>query len=176
MDRLFRIAAFTSVIATFAPTARATARESAARAGFPIPLIVERMGREMSEADVRHAIAFRPFAPARRVVAAALLPPFRGSDVRAHRGIGLEYADARGRLYALAQWPANGGTIDQFPALNVPNSACRSARSFYRGTRPSGIVWSTPHGLIMTLAPDGENDARTLQTEWEKLIQRGACR
>jgi hypothetical protein len=138
--------------------------------------IVGRMGIEMSEMAARHEIAFRPFAPPRRIVAVALLPPFHGDDVRANRGIGFEYNAAGDRRYVLAQWPANGGTIKRFALLAQNELDCADARTFPRGTKPNGIVWSTPHGLIMTLQADGENDARTLETEWRKLIRRGVCR
>ena len=143
----------------------------------PRPLtIVGRMGIEMSEAAARHGIAFRPFAPPRRIVAVALLPPFHGDDVRANRGIGFEYTAAGERRYVLAQWPANGGTIRRFAPLAQSELDCADARTFSRGAKPNGIVWSTPHGLIMTLQADGVNDARTLEAEWRKLIRRGVCR
>lgn len=138
--------------------------------------IVGRMGEAMSEAAARHLIAFRPFAPPRQILAAALLPPFRGADERANRGIGLEYADAAGHRYALAQWPANGGSIERFPPLAEPEPSCNAARMFARGTTPNGIVWSTPHGIVMTLQADGANDAQTLRSEWRKLLLRGVCR
>jgi hypothetical protein len=134
------------------------------------------MGIEMSEQAARHGIAFRPFAPPRRIVAVALLPAFHGDDVRANRGIGFEYVDTAGRRYALAQWPANGGTIARFLPLDPVEPGCENARSFPRGTRPNGIVWSTSHGLIVTLQADGTNDAQTLGREWRKLIRRGVCR
>jgi hypothetical protein len=142
----------------------------------PARYLVARMGSAMTESEARHGIAFRPFAPPRRIVAVALLPPFHGDDGRANRGIAFEYADDAGHLYALAQWPANGGNVDRFAPLSEGEPDCSSARSFARGTKPSGIVWSTPHGFVMTLQADGKNDARTLGTEWRKLIRRGACR
>jgi hypothetical protein len=141
----------------------------------PATTIVGRMGLEMTESAARHGINFRPFAPPRQIVAVALLPAFHGDDERANRGIGFEYT-ANGRRYALAQWPANGGTIERFAPLAQPEPGCAAARMFSRGASPSGIVWSTPHGLIMTLQADGANDAQTLQAEWRKLIRRGVCR
>ena len=92
------------------------------------------------------------------------------------RGIGFEYADLAGRLYALAEWPANGGTLAHFSPLGAQEPGCPDARTFSRGTRPNGIVWSTTRGLIMSLQADGANDARTLELEWRKLIRRGVCR
>ena len=138
--------------------------------------IIERMGVAMAFPAARHAIAFGPFTPPRHIVGVALLPPFHGEDTRANRGIGFEYADLAGRLYALAEWPANGGTLAHFPSLGAQEPECPDARTFSRGTRPNGIVWSTTRGLIMTLQADGANDARTLELEWRKLIRRGVCR
>lgn len=138
-------------------------------------LVVQRMGIVMSESEARHQIAFRPFAPPRELVAIALLPPFAGADVRADRGVAYEYADEDERRYALAEWPAAGGNIDRFALLMPREPDCPTARTFPRGTAPNGIVWSTAHGLIMTLQTDGANDARTLRREWRRLIRRGVC-
>ncbi len=136
-----------------------------------------RMGDVTSMVDARHSIAFRPFEPARRIIAVAVLPPFHGDDGRATRGIGIEYADLENRRYVLAQWPRNGGSIDAFLEFpGDPPGDCPQVRTFARGTRPYGIVWTTPHGLVLTLQADGANDARTLEIEWRKLIRRGACR
>ncbi len=130
----------------------------------------------MTESEARHGIAFQPFAPPRHIVAAALLPPFHGDDVRENRGIGLEYIDANLRRYALSQWPANGGKLDRYMPLPEHEQGCASARTFVRGEPPNGIAWATPNGIIMTLQADGANDAQTLQAEWKKLVRRGACR
>ncbi|MGD0474183.1 MAG: hypothetical protein ABSB70_13370 [Candidatus Velthaea sp.] len=138
--------------------------------------IIERMGVVTNAAGARHGIAFVPFMPPRRILSVALLPPFHGDDTRANRGLGLEYEDLAARRYALAEWPANGGTLTRFAPLDQPELGCADARTFSRGTRPNGIVWSTSSGLIMTLQADGANDARTLELEWRKLIRRGACR
>jgi len=138
--------------------------------------LVERLGLGMPEWQARHEIGFGPFAPPRRIVAVALLPPFHGDDTRANRGIGFEYADDAGRRYVLAQWPAHGGNLASFAPFEHDEPGCSDARTFSRGAKPNGIVWSTPHGLILSLQTDGANDARTLEIEWTKLIRRGACR
>jgi hypothetical protein len=138
--------------------------------------IAGRMGQEMSEQAARRGIAFRPFTPPRRILTVALIPPFHGDDTRANRGIVYEYADVWGRRFALAQWPANGGSIRRFPALVPQDADCSEAGSFSGGAQPRGIVWTTARGQIRTLAPDGASDARTLEIEWKKLIRRGACR
>lgn len=164
-------------------TFAATAPGEAQIFGTPPPAtptpstIVGRMGEEMTVAAARRAVAFSPFMPPRQLLGAALIPPFHGDDVRENRGIALEYLDVTGRRYALAQWPQHGASIKHFPALAYADDDCPGARSFPRGRSPDGIVWSTAHGgRIMTLQPDGESDARTLESEWKKLIRRGACR
>jgi hypothetical protein len=163
------------LLAAATPSANAQSGATATPAPQPTS-IIQRMGVAMSEPAARHEIAFRPFAPARRILGVALLPPFHGADSRANRGIGYEYADLAERRYALAEWPANGGTIARFAPLADAEPDCPDARTFSRGTRPNGIVWSTTRGLIMTLQADGANDARTLELEWRKLIRRGVCR
>jgi hypothetical protein len=142
----------------------------------PTTTIAARMGMEMSRSAALHGIAFTPFTPARHVLAVALLPPFHGTDVRANRGIAFEYAAFDGRRYVLAEWPAHGGTIDRFAPHEPVEPECSSARSFPRGVQPNGIVWSTARGVVRTLQADGANDARTLESEWIKLIRRGVCR
>lgn len=138
--------------------------------------IAGRMGVEVTRSAALHGIAFVPFTPPRAVVVVALLPPFHGEDTRANRGIAFEYRAFDGRRYALAEWPAHGGGIDRFAPHEPAEPECSSARSFPRGAQPNGIVWSTARGLVMTLQADGANDARTLESEWIKLIRRGACR
>ena len=85
----------------------------------------------------------------------------------------LEYEE-RGRLYVLTQWPANGGSIDAFPALRALDPDCRDARVFPGAAQ--GIIWSTPSGIVATLRPDGASDAAVLVAEWHRLVRRGACR
>jgi len=139
----------------------------------PSPWLVGRLGVSTPEQDAMQGIAFRPFIPTREYKDVALLAPFRGKDVRAYRGIGYEY-EARGRLFVLTQWPANGGSIDGFPALPAADPDCRNVRAF--PIAGSGIVWSTPRGIVATLRPDGESDAKALVAEWHRLVRRGACR
>ena len=153
-----------------------TAGAQKAAASQAPPMAVSRMGQVMSAAAARNSIGFPPFLPPRTVVAVALLPPFRGDDTRANRGIGFEYLDAPGRRYVLAEWPENDGSIAGFAELPFHDPRCPSARTVRRGTSPNGIVWTTARGLVMTLVADGPNDARTLENEWRKLIRRGVCR
>ncbi len=139
-------------------------------------LLVARLGTLMREAEARHAIAFRPFTVPRAIIGVALIPAFHGDDVRANRGIAFEYIDDAGHRFVLNQWPSNGGSLDDFDQIEPAEAECVDTHTFRRGTPPSGIVWSTPHGLIMTLQSDGASDAQTVRREWKKLIRRGACR
>jgi hypothetical protein len=137
------------------------------------PWLVGRLGVSTPEQDALAGIAFRPFVPTRFYKDVALLAPYSGRDVRSNRGIGYEYED-RGRLFVLTEWPAGGGTIDDFPPLRAKDPDCRDARSFPRAG--TGIVWSTPRGIVATLRPDGGTDAKALVAEWHRLVRRGACR
>ncbi len=137
------------------------------------PWLVGRLGVSTPERAALAGIAFRPFVPSPTEKDVALLAPFRGADRRVNRGIGYEYEE-RGRLYVLTQWPANGGSIDAFPALRALDPDCRDARVFPGAAQ--GIIWSTPSGIVATLRPDGASDAAVLVAEWHRLVRRGACR
>jgi len=137
------------------------------------PWLVGRLGVSTPEQDALAGIGFRPFVPARAYKDVALLAPYGGKDVRSNRGIGYEY-ESHGRLFVLTEWPAGGGTIDDFPALRGADPDCRDARSFPRAG--TGIVWMTSRRIVATLRPDGAGDARMLLAEWHRLVRRGACR
>jgi len=40
----------------------------------------------------------------------------------------------------------------------------------------NGVVWTTPHGIAMTLQPDGDATYATVEREARALLARGACR
>lgn len=120
------------------------------------------------------AIAFRPFVPDPNPVAVALEPPFHGPQVSKNEGIAYAYRHA-GRTWILSEWPANGGRIDRFASLAERAPGCGEAHAVGGRTRPRGLVWSTPRGLVMSLLPDGSAERRTLLAEWRRLARRGAC-
>lgn len=140
----------------------------------PSPWLVGRLGVSTPEQDALEGIGFRPFVPTRVYKDVALLAPFHGDDVRDNRGIGYEYEE-HGRLYVLTQWPANGGSLGDFPAIkNAGEHDCPDVHAFPGNAR--GIVWMTSHSVVATLRPDGANDRKTLLAEWHRLVRRGACR
>jgi hypothetical protein len=143
----------------------------------PSPYLIARMGIETPERDALGGIGFRPFVPSHRPAVVALLAPFKGADTAQNRGIGYEYAGDRGKMYALAQWPSNGGSISGFPGMSLGEAGCPDVHAF-GGTKskPRGLVWTTPRGLVFTLQPDGAPDPRNVEAEWRRLVRRGACR
>lgn len=174
----FRILAACAALLLAAGTVAAVAREVRSPV-TPSPYLIGRRGVETPEADALTSVSFRTFIPTRRSLLVALLAPFHGRDDLAsggaNRGIGYEYRE-RGHLYALSQWPANGGNVNGFPTLHLQDPQCRNVHAFPGTAKARGIVWMTPHAIVMTLQPDGESDARTLQAEWRRLVRRGACR
>jgi hypothetical protein len=170
-ETLFRLTLLAFALVAAAVPARA--EDAPKPPPTPSPWLVGRLGLSTPEQDALEGISFRPFVPTHAYKDVALLAPFHGKDARSNRGIGYEY-EVHGRLYVLTEWPANGGTIDGFPALRAGDPDCRDARSFPRPG--SGIVWSTPRGIVATLRPDGERDAKMLLAEWHRLVRRGACR
>jgi len=143
----------------------------------PSPYVISRLGIETPERDALSGIGFRPFVPSRHPLAVALLAPFHGADTVANRGIGYEYAGDRGRMYVVRQWPSNGGSIRGFPTIALGEAACPDVHAFGgTNSKPRGLVWTTPRGLVFTLQPDGAPDTRNLEAEWRRLVRRGACR
>src|ERR1700722_20028640 len=118
----------------------------------PSPWLVGRRGTAMHERDALRGIAFVPFVPTRNAVQIALLAPLRGDDTRNNRGIGYEYEN-RGRLFVLSQWPMHDGSITGFPVFHNADPACANVRTFPRTAGTRGIVWSAPHGTVLTLQP-----------------------
>lgn len=125
------------------------------------------------------AIAFRPFVPFlpdESPLEVALLPPFHGDQVSPNEGIGYAYG-RRGRTWILSEWPRNGGTLASFAALPGATGAhCGDVHAIGGNTRPRGVVWSTPRGIVLSLTPDGDADPRAIVTEWHRLVRLGGCR
>lgn len=121
------------------------------------------------------ALAFAPFRPDGAIRSVSAQPPFHGTDTRAHRGIRFNYA-RHGRAWILSEWPRNGGSLRAFPAMAAAQDGCTDVHTVGDVTVPRGLVWSTPHGMVYSLLPDGRADARTIVAEWRRLVRRGACR
>ena len=82
----------------------------------------------------------------------------------------------RHRTWIVSEWPRNGGTLDTWAPLTVAGATCADVHAIGNSTAPRGVVWSTPHGLVLSLVPDGYADGRTVLGEWRRLVRRGACR
>jgi len=142
------------------------------------PYLIGRRGVIAPEADALQAISFKPFVPTHHAIAVALIPPFSGPDSPQNEGIAYEYTSDQARRFMLSQWPAHGGSVAKFPALDLHELQCTNVHGF-PGARPNqsrGIVWMSARGMVFSLQPDGGSDARTVQAEWRRLIRRGACR
>lgn len=131
-------------------------------------LLLDQRGVAMPLAKAVREIAFRAYLPPVRYIAVAVIPPLGNDDSAANRGIAFEYG-RRGAAFILSEWPRQGFHIavggrdaTATPCTPVPYSR-------------SGVVWTTPHGLVMTLQPDGAT-ATAIRTAARALIAHGACR
>lgn len=131
-------------------------------------------GYVTDRATAERAIGFRPFVPDPTPLEVALIPPFHGDGLSKNEGIAYDYAH-RGRAWILQQWPRNGGTLAAFAAL-PPEPACTDVHAVAGRTHPRGVVWSTPHGMVLSLTPDGRAEPRVILTEFRRLVRLGACR
>jgi hypothetical protein len=125
-------------------------------------------------AAAERAIAFRPYVPDAAPYEVALLPPFHGAQISANEGIGYAYGP-RGRGWLLLEWPRDGGTLAAFPRLPREGS-CRDVHAIGGNAAPRGVAWTTPHGLVFALQPDGAAPPRAVLAEFRRLVRGGACR
>ena len=132
-------------------------------------MLLDGRGVAMPLADAVRVISFRPFLPKAKIAAFAVLPPLGNEDSLANRGLAFEYVFA-GRKLIVSEWPAQnfrialgGRDASANPCTPVPYSH-------------NGVVWTTPHGLVMTVQPDGPADAALIARVARALIAGGACR
>ncbi|GEM_PF-1527327 len=133
-----------------------------------------RRGFVTDRATAERAIAFRPFVSGDPVSEVALLPPFHGAQISANEGIGYAYAHAGGS-WTLLEWPRRGGTLEAFPRLPA-EPGCSDVYAIGGKTKPHGVAWTTPHGLVLALSAEGTVDPRAILAEFRRLVRRGACR
>jgi len=114
-------------------------------------------------------VSFRPVLPAANPLAIAIIPPLGNEDTIATRGIAFEY-DANGAPMLLSEWPAQSFRI-AFGKRDATDPPCALVRYMH-----NGVVWTTPHGIAMTLQPDGDATYATVEREARALLARGACR
>jgi len=131
-------------------------------------LLLDQRGVAMPLAKAVREIGFRPYVPPGLFLAVAVIPPLGNDDSVANRGIAFEYG-RRGAAFILSEWPrqgfhiaAGGRDATATPCTLVPYSR-------------NGVVFTTPHGLVMTVQPDGAS-AAAVRTAARALIAHGACR
>lgn len=132
-------------------------------------LLIDGRGVPTTLAKAVRQISFRPVLPVPDPLAIAVIPPLGNQDTIATRGIAFEY-DANGISMLLSEWPAQNFRI-AFRALDATASPCTIVRYMH-----DGVVWTTPHGVVMSLQPDGEATIATVRREAQALLARGACR
>lgn len=142
--------------------------DPAANASLP-PLIIDQRGITMPLKDAVKEIAFRPYLPPSQVLAFAVIPPLGGPDVRAGRGLAAEYATGRVAML-LSEWPKQNFTL-AFPGKDITNAPCELAKM-----SSTGVAWTSRHGLLLTLQPDGNVSPHVVEAEARRLIGAGACR
>jgi hypothetical protein len=146
----------------------ACARHMEAPKDTPPPMLIDDRGTRMPlETAITH-ISFRPYLPS-QVLAYAALPPLGDLDTDAHRGIGIEYSSNDHSLL-LSEWPKQGFTI-AFSHMAGDIAPCKLV--FYKA---DGVAWLTPHGVVMTLQPDGSVEPSVIDDEARHLLRTGACR
>lgn len=171
MRPLFAAAVLLGLASVVASPAGAEATSGSDTAGSALSLRGTVIGRAMAE----RSVAFRPFVPDAEPTEVALLPPFHGdTKVRANEGIGYAYG-RRGRAWLLSEWPRNGGNLSSFARLRA-DGPCGDVHAVGGTTKPRGVVWSTPRGLVFSLTPDGDAEPAVIFAEFRHLAGRGACR
>jgi len=132
-------------------------------------LLLDQRGVAMPLEKAVREIAFRPFLPLEHYTAVAVIPPLGNDDTPSNRGIAFEYGP-RGAATILSEWPKQsfrivvaGHDATATPCKPVPYSQ-------------NGLVWTTPHGLVMTLQPDGKTSVAAIAARARVLIAHGACR
>ena len=131
-------------------------------------LLLDQRGVAMPLAKAVREIAFRPFFPPVRYTAVAVIPPLGNDDLAANRGIAFEYGPRGSRHPLGVAQQTFRITIAGHDATATPCKPVRYSQN--------GVVWTTPHGLVMTLQPDGTTTAAAIATRARALIAHGACR
>ena len=160
-----------TALAALALTAGGCSRFSRNTAPVATPTpdsLVSKRGISMPFEKAVRGISFRPFVPSRQLVDVALIAPLTGADVRANRGIAFEYA-ASGQALVLSEWPMHDVHLSLGPA-ELGATPC--AITAYKA---DGVLWTTPHRVVMTLQPDGKVKPPRIFAEARRLLSRGAC-
>lgn len=136
---------------------------------------MRRRGTLTDRASAERSVAFHPFPPDAQTEEVALLPPFHGDPRRRlNEGIGYRYG-RHGQAWLLSEWPRSGGDLNAFARLGR-DGPCRDVHTVGFITKPRGVVWSTPRGLVLSLTSDGDAEPAAIFAEFRHLAGRGACR
>ena len=142
--------------------------QSTAPEPTPTPdLLAGHLGVGMPFEKAIRGIAFRPYLPARQFLMVSLLAPLNGDDVRANRGIAIEYA-AAGQALVLLQWPMHGDI--QLGSQQLGSSPCDLVK-----VSPVSVMWTTRRRILMNLRPDGKVKPSHIFAEARRLLRHGAC-
>jgi len=161
-----------SIAALAALALAACAHGAQAPSDSPPPatgLLIDKRGVVTTLQKAVRLVSFRPVLPAADPLAIAIIPPLGNEDTIATRGIAFEY-DANGAPMLLSEWPAQSFRI-AFGKRDATDPPCALVRYMH-----NGVVWTTPHGIAMTLQPDGDATYATVEREARALLARGACR
>ncbi len=127
------------------------------------------MGRSMPLGRAIRLISFRPYVPpSGKIVDVALISPLSGADTPQTLGIAFEYA-AGGEAMVLQEWPQGGVRLTR-GQQELGSTPCRPAKF-----KVAGLIWTTPHGLVMPLQGDGTIKPPRITLEARRLMSHGAC-
>ncbi len=115
-------------------------------------------------------ISYRPYVPrGAQILAYAVIPPLGDKDTPANRGIAVEYESNR-HAWLLSQWPKQNFTLLFLHGNNISDAPCTIAHY-----KKDGVAWTTRGTLAMTLQPDGNATAASVDAEARRLFAAGAC-
>jgi hypothetical protein len=158
------------VIASFTIAACSNHQETAPeKEKTPPPLLAAQRGVVMPLAAALREIRFRPYVPAKQLLAVAAIPGLGGNDSPQTRGIAFEYAH-RAHALLLSEWPRQGFdvAVGNVPVARTPCVPVAISKN--------AVLWSTRRTrIVISLQPDGSADRKFVDAEARRLIARGAC-
>ena len=138
-----------------------------ASASLP-PMMITDRGTVMPLEQAVTKIGFRPYLPPGQILAFAVIPPLGSLDTVANRGLAIEYV-VGGQAMLLSEWPKQGFALT-LGGKNIATSPCVMAHY-----KIDGPAWTSRRGLLFTLQPDGNVNAKIVDAEARRLMRSGAC-
>lgn len=133
------------------------------------PMMIDDRGKVMPLEEAVKVIGFRPYLPPGQILAIAVIPPLGDLDTVANRGLAIEYVTGRQPML-LSEWPNKQGYRLNFLGADITTTPCKMAHF-----KINGPAWTTRRGLLITLQPDGNVDAKTVDAEARRLMRLGGC-